>query len=143
MSEYDRILKQMSTDCIARSVIENNYGKSIEEIYYLIEMEYMKNTSFYVLPDSRILLYPSIRERHANKQYYSTFEEAPIYKGSVYINYNALFIDLDSKAKYVLKKPLIFELGADVPGDITELDSICREYEYDLPLKRVNKKRTS
>ena len=141
MTEYDRILNTLRTDYIASSVVDKNYGKPIDEIYYLIEYEYTKYTSYYTLPGSRIMLYPSINERQARKKYYSTFEEAPIYKGSYYINYSALLVDIDDKTKYLLRKPLIFELGSDPPTNIVELDEICKKYEYDLPLIRVKRKK--
>ena len=140
MNDYDLLLNDLRTDIIANSVIDKNYGKSIEEIYYLIQLEYEKYTSNYCLPGSIILLYPSIKERHAMKNYYSTFDAAPIHKGSLYVNYHALFIDLVLKHKYILKKPLIFELGSDIPTNIIELDEICRNYNYELPLMRVRKK---
>ena len=140
MNDYDLYINDLRTDIIANSVIDKNYGKSIEEIYYLIQLEYEKYASHYCLPGSNILLYPSIKERHAMKNYYSTFDGAPIHKGSLYINYHALLIDLVLKDKYILKKPLIFELGSDVPTNIMELDDLCRNYDYELPIKKVRKK---
>ena len=141
MKEYDRLLNELRTDSIASSVIDKNYGKSIEEIYYLIEYEYSKYESYYILPGCRVMLYPSITERHARKNYYSTFDEAPIYKGSAYINYSALLIDLDTKNKFLFKKPLIFEIGSDIPMDIVELDDICNKHDYDLPIIRAKRKK--
>ena len=143
MIEYDNLLNELRTDFIANYVIDKNYGKDIEEIYYLIQFEYEKYTSYYTLPGSRILLYPSITERHARKNYFTTFDETPIYKGSAYINYNALLIDIDNKNKYLIKRPLRFELGSDIPNDIIELDEICKNYNYELPIMRVKKKTTN
>ncbi len=140
MTEYDYLLNELRTDFIANEVINKNYGKSIDEIYFLIQYEYEKYTSFYTLPGSKILLYSSVKERHARNNYYSTFDDAPIYKGSIYINYQALLIDLEDKSKYLLKKPLLFELGSYIPNDIVELDELCKSHEYELPLMRVKKK---
>ena len=112
----------------------------VNQSKYLIQFEYEKYTSYYTLPGSKIILYPSIKESHARKKYYSTFDEAPIYKGSLYINYHALLIDLENKTKYLLQRPLIFEIGSDIPNDILELDEICMNHNYELPLIRIRKK---
>lgn len=67
MSEYDRILEELNTDCIANYVISCNYGKPIEEIYYRIQEEYIKHTSTEWFSGDLVLLYPSIKERHATR----------------------------------------------------------------------------
>lgn len=136
MSEYDRILEELNTDCIANYVISCNYGKTIEEIYYRIQEEYIKHTSTEWFSGDLVLLYPSIKERHATR-FYTTFYESCINKGSAYINYNALLINLTRGTKYILKPSLKFEPGDVTPANILELEELERSTERNIQLKRV------
>ena len=129
--EYDMLLKELNTNVIANQVIKKNYGKSIDEIYGLIETEYANHLSIYWFPGEPILLYPKIKEVKASKPY-TSLSGACIFKNSLYINYHALLINLKNESKYVLRKPLIFELGDDIPINLESLEKLDLEYGFQL-----------
>ena len=138
MDEYNRILKELNTDSIAKKVIEKNYGKSIDEIYNLIQMEYIKYTSHNWFNGDVVLTYPSIKETKS-KKYYETMYGAIIGINVLYINYNVLLINLSNKTKYVLERPLRFELSDNIPYSILDLEELERITDKNIPIKRVDK----
>jgi hypothetical protein len=138
MTEYDEILKDMCTSPIARQVIEANYGKPLDDIYYKIQYEEMKHTSTTWFPGDIVLLYPNIKELKANK-IHSSVSDSLIHKGSYYINYSGLLIDYTTKSKYVLGKPLKFELGDITPYTIGELEALEYNKGIDISLKKIKR----
>ena len=139
MDEYNRILKELNTDYIAGSVIEKNYGKSIDDIYNLIQMAYIDYTSYNWFSGDVIFVYPKINEVKARKPY-TTIYGAHIGLSSLYINYQALLVNVSKKTKYVLKKPLRFEIGDDLPTNILELEDLERKADIQIPIMRLNRK---
>jgi len=59
--EYLSELESLKTTRLARKVVLNNKGKSLEDIYSKIEEEETKNTSTILFPGDIILLYGGIR----------------------------------------------------------------------------------
>ena len=138
MEEYNRMLRELNTDAIASSVIKKNYGEPIDKIYDLIQMEYIKHTSCSWFSGDVVLLYPSIKEVRS-KKYYETIHENYIDINSLYINYHALLVNVTSGSKYVLEKPLRFELNDNLPKNIIDLEELERTTRVDIPIKRVDK----
>ena len=93
--DYDDILDELCVDKISEEVVNNNYGKSVEEICFLIDQEYSKYKSEIWFPNDRILIHPSIKTRRAAKYYetvngiiirrFKTLEENNIGNGSVIV----------------------------------------------------------
>ena len=138
MDEYNRILEELATDVIARVVIKNNYGKPINKIYELIQLEYTKHTSSTWFNGDIVLVYPSVVETKS-KKYYETIHGVYIGMNASYINYHALLINVTNGCKYVLERPLRFELHEDVPKSITDLEKQEKTTGVDIPLRRVSK----
>lgn len=138
MDEYNRILEELATDAIARYVIKNNYGKPINKIYELIQLEYTKHTSSTWFNGDIVLVYPRTRESKS-KKYYETIHGVYIGINSAYINYHALLVNVTNGCKYVLERPLRFELHEDVPKCINDLEELERTTGVDIPLRRVSK----
>nr|MBP3258750.1 hypothetical protein [Bacilli bacterium] len=134
--DYDMIIDELCTDRIAEEVVSNNYGKPIEEIAFLIEEEYKKYESTIWFPSNRIWLYPSVKIRKAAK-YYETPNGIIISPNTMYINYHALLINETKKTKYVLNKPLRFEVCDKYPLNISELEELERSKNLDISLKKV------
>ncbi len=139
MDEYNRILKELNTDYIAGSIIERNYGKSIDDIYNLIQYAYLDYTSQNWFSGDVIFVYPNIKEVRARKPH-TTIYGAQIGLGSLYINYQALLVNTSRKAKYVLKRPLNFEIGDDLPMNILELEKLEKTTDIQIPIMRLNRK---
>ena len=137
MEEYNRILKELCTDVIARKVIMNYYGKPIEKIYDLIQQEYIKATSHYWFPGKIVLLYPCIREMKS-KNHYETIYGAHIGKGIKYIDYHAFF-DIPDEGKYVLGEPLRFEVGDSLPMNIGDLEELEKTTGVDIQIRKLRK----
>ena len=134
MKEYNKKLIEE----IANKVIRNNPNKSEDELECLMQLEYIKNTSQNWLNGDIVLVYPSIKEVKSNKEY-DTIHGAHISINSKYINYHALLINLHKGYKYVLQKPLRFELSDDLPKNISDLEELERTTGIDIPIKRVDK----
>ena len=139
MDEYNRILKELNTDYIAGSIIERNYGKSIDDIYNLIQYAYLDYTSQNWFSGDVIFVYPNIKEVRARKPH-TTIYGAQIGLGSLYINYQALLVNTSRKTKYVLKRPLNFEIGDDLPMNILELEELEKTTDIQIPIMRLNRK---
>ena len=122
-SEYDMMAKDLCTDELAESVVDNNYGKSIEELSYLIELERAKYESTIWFPGDKILIYPSIKTLKAKKFYESPYGKI-ISPEETYINYRALLINENKASKYVFSKPLRFEVHDELPTNISELEEL-------------------
>ena len=135
-SEYDMMTKDLCTDKIAESVVNNNYGKSIEEIVFLIEEEYRKYESTIWFPGDRVFIYPSIKTLSAKKFYESPYGKL-ISPKETYINYHALLINENKASKYVFIKPLRFELSDKLPTNISELEELERSNGLDISLRKV------
>ena len=130
------IIDELCTDRIAEEVVSNNYGKSIEEIVFLIDEEDNKYESTIWFPHNRIWLYPSVKIRKATK-YYETSNGIIISPNNMYINYHALLINETKKTRYVLSEPLRFEVCDKYPLNISELEELERSKNLDISLKKV------
>lgn len=139
MEEYDKILSELNTDYITNQIIKNNYGKPIDKIYDLIQQAYINHMSYNWFPGDMIILYPSIKELKALKTY-DTIYKSFIDIGSSYINYHALLINISKNSKYVLNKPLKFELNDKLPFNILELEELERETNTEISIRKVKTK---
>lgn len=138
MEDYNEILRDLNTDCIARSVIKKNNNKDIDKIYNLIQMEYIKHTSHRWFDGDIVLVYPNIRETRS-KKHYETVHGVYIGENTLYVNYHALLVNISNGSKYVLKKPLKFELGDNLPMCIDDLEGLEKTADIDIPIRRVDK----
>ena len=139
--EYNRILDELNTDSIATRIISDNYGKPIEYIYNLIEEAHFLNMSHRWFNGDVILVYPSFHERIASKSYI-TIHDACISINQLYVNYNALLINITSNTKFVLSHSLKFEVCDELPQSIMDLEDLERTTGHEIPLKRVKTKTT-
>ena len=136
--EYEELLMGLNTNSIARRIIEENYGKSIEKISQLIEYEIVTKKSSDWFNTDNVLVYPSIKEVKAKKQY-DTIYGAHIGINMTYIDYHALIINTTKKTKYVLEKSLKFELNDTLPMNIHDLEKLESDTETTISLRRVDK----
>lgn len=134
---YNQEIKKMVTDKLSREAITHLYGNSIENIYYGIEEYKMTYQSEYLFPGKPIIVYPGIRETHAQKEFTCDFSGARISKGSLYISYRPMLKNLLDGTTYVLKRTLKVETGyeSELPTDIAGLEElnekIRRHYDQD------------
>ena len=138
MEDYNEMIKELNTDCIARSVIKKNNNKDIDKIYNLIQMEYIKHTSHRWFDGDIVLVYSNIRETKS-KKHYETVHGVYIGENTLYVNYQALLVNISNGSKYVLKKPLRFESGDNLPKYIDELEELEETTNIDIPIKRVDR----
>lgn len=138
MKKYDKMLSELNTDVIADRVIKNNYGKPIYDIYNMIQLEYIKHTSYNWFNGDIVLVYPSIKETKS-KKHYDSMHGAYISLNSLYINYHALLVNITNGNRYVLTKPLRFELGDNLPMNISDLEELERTTGIDISIRRVDK----
>ena len=129
---------ELSDSYIAKRVIKENDGISIEKMNDLIETEILKNTSHKWFNGKVVIIYPKIKETRSKKRY-STIHGVNIDVNSRYINYQALLVNIDDGNKYVLKKPLRFEIGDDIPICIDDLEELETTTNTDIPYKEVSK----
>ena len=138
MVEYDKLLRELDTDIIANRVIRANYGKPIYDIYNMIQLKYIKHTSYNWFNGDIVLVYPSIKEVRS-KKHYDSMHGAYIGLNSLYINYHALLVNITNGNRYVLTKPLRFELGDNLPMNISDLEELERTTGVDISIRRVDK----
>ena len=155
MTAYD----SFGNNPIVKEVLKKYYGSSLDFLYEMIRLKEIEYTSFELFNGSVILMYPKIELRCAKKDYMCDFSGAKISKGIKYINYQALFIDLYSKAKYIIKPSIKVEqtFESSLPLSINEIDELelyarLGEYKdgiyYDIlnkqyggiPIKRIRNK---
>jgi len=124
--EYLSELESLKTTRLARKVVLNNKGKSLEDIYSKIEEEETKNTSTILFPGDIILLYGGIRELESKTKKTCSFSGTIIRPGQYYINYRPLIDNITTNNCYVLKRSLQVETGysEDLPTSITELEDL-------------------
>ena len=104
----------------------------------MIQLEYIKHTSYNWFNGDIVLVYPSIKETKS-KKHYDSMHGAYISLNSLYINYHALLVNITNGNRYVLTKPLRFELGDNLPMNISDLEELERTTGIDISIRRVDK----
>lgn len=128
--KYESILKDIlendKSRFIAKKVLEENKGASLIEIYQKLEEKEQEYESYILFPNSKIILYPSIKEVKSKSFITCDFSGALIYPGSYYLNYRPLLINLDATEKYVLKRTIKVETSyyEELPRNIAELEEL-------------------
>ncbi len=135
-------IEAMKKDILSRKVIEENPNKSEEELYHLIEGEYIKHMSYRWFSGS-FLVYPSYKETRSKKSC-SSVTGTLISSGTLYIDYKALMVNIYSGEKYVLKHNLKLDLDSAIPSTIQELEDLEEESlkitGKDFQIKKVRSK---
>lgn len=135
---YETYLKEVELlrkTPLGKEIIEKMHGYSLMDIYKRIEQEEEKIRSYLFFPNQLIKFYPSKKENHAKNPLTCDFSGSIIKKGSLYVNYRPLLINISTNEKYVLKKTIKVELGysQDLPENIQELEELyenMRTEEY-------------
>lgn len=130
---YDEILSEMGYYKWIQDIIDNNYGKSIEEIERLIELEYINWTSNCFFPNHVVAFYPNIKEYVAFRDILCHVCGGVIKAGSRYYAYRPMIRDVDTKRVYVLKKTMKVEIGY---LELLPL-SICEFEDMDMRIRNA------
>ncbi len=135
INRYNKEIEKISKDKLSKEAISHLYGKSLEEIYYGLDEYKMTYQSESLFPGKSIIVYPGIKEKHAQKEVTCDFSGARISKGSLYISYRPLLKNLSDGTAYVLKRTLKVETGygSELPTDIAgieELNEKIRTYYH-------------
>ena len=99
---YNKEIEALNIDALANKVIGNNYGKSILDIYNMIEQEAKNHKSKYWFPNHYVTLHYKNIESKAKKSCSCDFCACKINLGKTKIRYRPLIIDNDTNRKYVL-----------------------------------------
>lgn len=110
LQEYIKILDNLKTNRISKKIVE-------------AEAEI---TSNFLFPWDLVLVYPRIKEQRSRIYRTCDFSGGIITPGSFYISYNPLLENLSTDNYYILKRPLIVELGYldRLPSNIGELEEL-------------------
>lgn len=133
IEEYNSNIKNLQSDLLSRKVVEANYGEPIEYIYEQIEYLRVLSTSNYYFPGDIILMYLGIREHKSKDRITCDFSGATINKGTSYVSYRPLLVNLNSNQSYVLKRTLKVESSyVDIlPSNISELEDLTLKLKID------------
>ncbi|MBR3146090.1 MAG: hypothetical protein IKF47_02375 [Bacilli bacterium] len=125
VQKYEDAIAQLKKDKMAIKIVETSYGESIADIVETIEETKMENRSESFFPGADIMVYPGIREAHAEKEYTCDFSGATISKGSLYVNYRPMLKNINNGNAYVLKRTIRIEpaYAYDLPTNISELEA--------------------
>lgn len=126
---YETYLKEVELlrkTPLGKEITEKMYGYSLIDIYKKIQQEEEKIRSYLFFPNQLIKFYPSKKENHAKNSLTCDFSGSIIKKGSLYISYRPLLINISTSEKYVLKRTIKVESGYcyDLPENIQELENL-------------------
>ena len=102
ITRYNKEIEALKIDALANKVIDNNYGKSLLDIYNMIEQEAKNHKSKYWFPNHYVTLHYKNIESKAKKSCSCDFCACKINLGKTKIRYRPLIIDNDTNRKYVL-----------------------------------------
>ena len=126
LQEYIKILDNLKTNRISKKIVEEMQGLPISEICRQIEEAEAEVTSNLLFRGDLVLVYPRIKEQRSRTYRTCDFSGGIITPGSFYISYNPLLENLSTDNHYILKRPLIVELGYldRLPSNIGELEEL-------------------
>ena len=124
---YNKEIEALNIDALANKVIGNNYGKSILDIYNMIEQEAKNHKSKYWFPNHYVTLHYKNIESKAKKSCSCDFCACKINLGKEKIRYRPLIIDNDTNRKYVLNYTIYVcrECERNLPENINELEALA------------------
>ncbi|MDD3453423.1 MAG: hypothetical protein PHN42_04055 [Bacilli bacterium] len=126
INEEDINLNNLIINRISKKIIEENKGKTIQNIYKMIEETLLLCTSQYFFPNHYILFYKNIVLKKASKFHQCNFSNALIKPGQEYILYKPFLEDISSGKNYVLKKTITLETSYIdyLPKSILEFEQL-------------------
>ena len=126
---YNKEIEALNIDALANKVIGNNYGKSILDIYNMIEQEAKNLKSKYWFPNPYVTLHYKNIESKAKKSCSCDFCACKINLGKEKIRYRPLIIDNDTNRKYVLNYTIYVcrECERNLPENINELEALANK----------------
>ena len=126
---YNKEIEALNIDALANKVISNNYGKSILDIYNMIEQEAKNHKSKYWFPNHYVTLHYKNIESKTKKICSCDFCACKIYPGKAKIRYRPLIIDNDTNRKYVLNYTIYVcrECERYLPENIYELEELANK----------------
>lgn len=134
--EYFKYLENLATNRIARNVITQLPGESIERIYQEIYFQEEANRSTSFFNGDLVLLHGGIKDQKARSYITCDFSGGIITKGSFYLTYRPLIENIYTNKSYVLKKTIKVETGYYdmLPRNIQELETLERNMQLELDL---------
>ena len=135
VQQYKEEISKLMIDKITSELTQTLYGAPIIDIIEAIEEKQMENRSESLFPGADIIVYPGIKEAHAEKEYTCDFSGARISKGSLYVNYRPMLKNINNGNAYVLQKTIKIEsaYAYDLPTNISELEAFndkILNYQY-------------
>lgn len=133
---YKRELLNLGNDRLTKRVLNDNLGKSIEEIITKLEDVFLSKRSDYTFPDDIVLFYPAIKECRAASDIICDVTGAEIKKGNFYYSYRPLLENISNEHVYVLNRSIKTEISEldFLPTSIYEFDSLSEKIDnaYDI-----------
>ena len=135
VQQYKEEISKLMMDKSTAELTQTLYGAPIIDIIEAIEEKQMENRSESFFPGADIIVYPGIKEAHAEKEYTCDFSGARISKGSLYVNYRPMLKNINNGNAYVLQRTIKIEpaYAYDLPTNISELEAFNNKilnYEY-------------
>lgn len=121
---YFQELSNLSTNRIARQIIEEYKGYPLSYIWEKILENEVNIKSREFFPGDIVIVYPKIKECRATKDITCDFSCSVIKAGSIYINYRPLIENISKSTSYVLKRTIKVEKGYTLPKTISELEDL-------------------
>ena len=130
-NEYDKL-------CSLYPDVDLPYGKSIGELYFIVENQSLENESTYLFPGDKVYFYPVVEVLKARKMHTCYVSGALIYPGSEYMRYKA-FLYNKSKHKSYVTPSIDLEVGTDFvcPLTLEDFEEFCSrlDHSYELNLE--------
>ena len=125
---YQEELDSLKTNRIAKQIIEEMKGESINRILEAILKEEAINTSMDsdFFSGDIVLVHESIKEYHTKTEMTCDFSANLIKRGGLYLNYRPILENLTTKKVYVLKRSIKVEPAYIdlLPTNIAELEEL-------------------
>ena len=123
---YIEEINLMASNKLAKEIINRNYGKSLIDIYHILESSLVDYKSELFFPGEYMKLYCRIEERKTKTQISCDFSSGIIFPGSIYIPYRPLLKNIETNESYVLSPALKVDyyFATDLPQNIREFEEL-------------------
>ena len=123
LAMYDQEFEKLETFGYDMSIY---YGRSIDELYYILEELENKDKSTYLFPGDTVYFYPFMEVVKASRKHTCYASGAEIYPGSEYVSYKAFLYNKTKHQSYVTPT-MDFEVGSffECPKTLEEFELFC------------------
>lgn len=128
---YNDYLNKLITNKIRKSIVESNYGRSIDEIEEAIYMSEEEITSIFISPGDLLLYYDNAKSLRSRKTYICDLSREKIKPNELYYLYKPCIENISKKVFYVSKKAYRFreEYSDFIPKSLSQFEALLTQLE--------------